>query len=166
MVAGVCVFDIDGTVTPNKHMKRVKKKNSKKAVLAMVNQCELNGYEVAINTARPRIKKSMRKYLSDVGIDLEELPQKAIQTGKTTSNKKVKALNSIKRVYGINDPTNVLFFDDRSHNINAANSAGYIGMQIIGGMISPENVATGTGYFTIMSTRTKHNENVFGTSIY
>ncbi len=166
MVAGVCVFDIDGTVTPNHLMRKKQKKIGKQAVATMVNQCEINGYEVAINTARPRIKKSMRKYLSDVGIELEELPKKAIQTGKITSHKKVKALNSIKQAYGINDPSNVLFFDDHSHNIKAANLAGYIGMQIIGGMILPKNVAAGTGYFTTMSTQTKHNENVFGTSIY
>ena len=166
MVAGVCVFDIDGTVTPNKHMKRVKKKNSKKAVLAMVNQCELNGYEVAINTARPRIKKSMRKYLTEMGIDLNDLPKEAIQTGKITSRSKRRALDSIKRTYGIVDPSNVIFFDDRSRNISAATIAGYIGMQITGGMISPENVVTGTGYFATMSTQSMQNPNMFGSTLY
>lgn len=166
MVAGVCVFDIDGTVTSNHHISRKQKKKGKNAVAAMVKQCELNGYEVGINTARPRIKRSMQKYLATIGINFDDLPPKAIQTGKITSNKKTRGLNSIQHVYGIQNPGNIIFFDDRSRNITAANLAGYHGMQITGGMITSKNVTDGMGYFATMSTQTKHNENVFGTSIY
>lgn len=141
------MFDIDGTVTPNKHLTQSHKKDGKAAVITVVNQCKTNGYKIAINTARPHITKSMQKYLTTIGINLTDLPQGAVQTGKITSHSKQNALETIQYTYGIINPDNILFFDDRAKNILAAKNAGFFGMQIVGGMISDTTVDAGKNYF-------------------
>jgi len=129
MADGVCVFDIDGTLKPMGCSKKMKKHSSKQA-RELVQTCRNHGYEVAINTARPKIRQGMRRYLTDLGVDVEQLPKEAVQVGAITARRKVKAMHRISDAYGGVDPKRMILFDDKARNVRAALKHGYDAVEV------------------------------------
>jgi len=151
MVSGVCVFDLDGTVVPNMKAKRKgRRRAGETAVKDMVNQCEAYGYEVAINTARSRVSSNIQKFLGELGIYMDDMPDGAVQTGRHSSRSKARGLHHIQEAYQV-PAENVILFDDLLRNVKRARQNGYAGMHIRGGVMSHRDVQQGHGYFQTVS---------------
>lgn len=124
---GICVFDLDDTLTCGYD-------NAREAII----ECKINECKIAINTARAApyykdikldklglTKEDFKEdfYYGDWVKDLtssmswEQLKQKIAET-------KVKHLDTLKIKYNV-DPKKIILFDDSDSNIDAAKAAGY-----------------------------------------
>lgn len=129
---GVYVFDYDGTLRPL--FCGGAKQDAQNQVRDVIQYAKSQGHAIAINTARPVLPSKHKNYLSWLGIDVHTLPKGAVQTSGYTASKKVRNLERIKdayeAVYGPIPRHNILFFDDKKRNVDAAKEAGYNAMLV------------------------------------
>lgn len=122
---GVCVFDLDNTITCGIQ-------NAKTAI----DICRKNNYKIAINTARPTLWYSDIK-LEELGLHKDEFmddfyygkPFNCSFTDNSCltnsiSDTKVEHLNTISKKWKIK-PKKIILFDDQHYNITKANDKGY-----------------------------------------
>lgn len=150
MANGVCVFDLDGTVLPGILAGKRRRAEGRLAVQLIADACARHGFGMGINTARRRVSARTEKKLSDVGIYLRDMHPDAVQTGATTAYRKTKAMKKIREAYGIRDNRRAILFDDISQNIRKVRGAGYAGMHIRGGIVSPADASLTLRYLERM----------------
>ncbi len=132
-INGVCVFDLDDTLTCGLE-------NAKNAI----QQCKINNYKLAINTARTG------KYCDDIkfeklGIEKHEIEDDYYHGDEINfsnggdknlniviANKKVQNLNKIREKYDL-QKNQIILFDDNHYNINLAKKEGYVVVHANGG---------------------------------
>lgn len=111
--AGVCVFDLDQTLTCG---------DAARAVRA----CRDQDYEIAVNTARPAGWLEPR--LAALGLPAPHSsafvhnPRSYRQTPAQRAEAKARGMDRIAEVFGT---SNLILFDDLEENVNAARRAGY-----------------------------------------
>lgn len=128
MVAGVCVFDLDGTLYNYKcdeggdachqHMRDA------------VRHCMDHGYGVAINTARFRVPSRIKNHLRSLGLDVDLLPPGAVQLRAYTPRRKARAMDRIAKVYQVK-PHEMVLYDNLQRNVHAAMGRGYNGVNVV-----------------------------------
>lgn len=134
--AAVCVFDIDGTLKSLKS-KHVPKEDRYRHVAAAVQQCLAQGYGIGINTARFRLSSRLKRYLMELGIDVNRLPPGAVQVKAYTPTRKARAMDMIAWVY--NTPAHKLvLYDNKQSNVSKVQQHGYRAVNVQQqGMVHP-----------------------------
>ena len=136
---GICVFDLDDTLTCGFDHAR-----------AAIHECKINECKIAINTARPapyykdiKLKKlglEINDFIGDVyygdwarnmvsSMSYEKIMENVVNT-------KVRHLETLKNKYNIQDRKKIILFDDQEKNIEGARKAGF-------GVIHANSVACG-----------------------
>lgn len=123
MALGVCVFDIDGTLK-SLNSKHVRKNDRLSHVTAAVRECIARGYGIAINTARFRISSRLKRYLLQLGIDVDRLPPGAVQVKAYTPKRKARAMDMIAWVYNV-PPSRLVLYDNKQSNVAKVQAHGY-----------------------------------------
>lgn len=136
MVAGVCVFDIDGTLKSLKS-KQVPKEERYRHVANAVQQCLAQGYAIGINTARFHLSSRLKRYLLDLGIDISRLPPGAVQVKAYTPKRKARAMEMIAWVYNTS-PHRLVLYDNKESNVKRVKQHGYRAVNVERqGMVHP-----------------------------
>lgn len=124
---GIYVFDYDGTLRPL--FCGDASDEARQRVYDVIQYALSHGHVIGINTARVVLSSKHKKYLKSLGIDVDALPSGAVQLHGITSSKKVRNLERIQRTYeALHGPiarNNIMFFDDKKSNVDAALGAGY-----------------------------------------
>jgi hypothetical protein len=129
----VVVFDLDKTLVPSL---RVLLGWGKRAAYTrdelhnMVKRYKHQGYGIAVNTARLFLTPMMKKYLRSIGIDVDTLPEGAVQTSAINAKRKVAALERIQVAYGNVPAHRILFFDDKSTIVQRAQDNKFEAVQV------------------------------------
>lgn len=135
-VPGVCVFDIDGTLKSFKSQ-HVPKQYTYAYVANAVQQCIAHGYGLAINTARFRLSSRLRRYLLQLGIDVNGLPPGAVQTKAYTAKRKARAMDMIAWVYHL-PPDRLVLYDNKESIVRQVLQHGYRAVNVQQyGMVNP-----------------------------
>ncbi|MCH9715586.1 MAG: HAD family hydrolase [Gammaproteobacteria bacterium] len=122
-------------------MSKQERHNSIHASRQLIQYCKDKGYRFGINTARLHISRRAKRYLRNkLGLDLRRIPKQAIKKGRTTVQKKVKALMDIQRFYGVPYSFQVVFFEDKSKIVAGAKLYGFTTIQPKSGMLTWQNV--------------------------
>lgn len=128
-VAGVCVFDLDGTLYKYKCKHDEEDGSCKQHLQAMITQCRTMGMGVGINTARFRISSRIKRHLLTLGLDVDALPRGAVQLRAYTPKRKARAMARIAATYGVR-PESMLLYDNSGRNVRRVVEAGYKGVDV------------------------------------
>lgn len=112
---GVCVFDIDDTLTCGDPR-------------PLVEACKRLGYSFAINTARPVADVKPVRF-KDIGMPHDTPiwynPDSYSQSAQQIAQHKASNMRHIQRAFGVDSPAQVVLIDDNADNIQAVQSQGF-----------------------------------------
>jgi hypothetical protein len=128
-VNGVCVFDLDGTLYKYKCKHGERDGVCQQRVAAVIQQCKQMGMGLAINTARFRLSSRLKRYLVNLGLDVNALPAGAVQLKAFTPQRKARAMQRISTVYNTH-PSHVLLYDNLDRNVASVVNRGYRGVNV------------------------------------
>ena len=125
---GVCVFDIDMTLTnqcPDSACERRKAGLAKR----VIETCRLANMDIAVNTARPYpslqgVHEDVRRALQDPPIWFRSDPRQTIPDGKRRN------MQAIQRHFNVKNPERVVLFDDKKSNVEAVQKAGFSAIHV------------------------------------
>lgn len=128
-LAGVCVFDLDGTLYKYRCKHDQRESNCHAHLQSVIQKCRALNMAVGINTARFRISSRMKRHLLALGLDVDALPRGAVQLRAYTPGRKARAMERIAGTYGVPAHT-MLLYDNSKRNIRRVVNAGYRGVDV------------------------------------
>ena len=112
---GVCVFDIDHTLTCGDPR-------------PLIAECKRAGYAFAINTARPKphiYPVSLQKIGIPVNTPILYNPDSYSQSSTEIAEQKATHMHTIQQAFGVKRPENVVLMDDNDENVDVVRSYGF-----------------------------------------
>jgi FMN phosphatase YigB (HAD superfamily) len=128
MVKGVCVFDLDGTLY--NYRCGDSRDECTQELRAAIHACYNEGFAIAINTARFRIKSRIKNHLRHLGLDVDLLPPGAVQLRAYTPRRKARAMYRIASLFNVH-PSQVVLYDNLQRNVHAVLANGFQGVNVV-----------------------------------